>query len=546
MVGQKFNSDNTTFTMPSLKKAPGAVDDPALPNITTEPIVAQEATVMEERKRDDDHKIDVGDVSLANGNNDQPTNAEEEMGDVKISSDAIEGRDDCDNGGTAAAACSDVAEMYPKNVTTIPTTGETQNGEECTTDQNQNDGLSESKSSTTDTAPDEEEPVFPHDLDSVNHNILGRYIAAPSDARAINLLYTHKDETKWDSILPAIHLPVLPQKRCIEIMRSKMNETQHPDANSSASPKSPWRALCQNNTNLAKKKLIPRDNIPHFHEQKPIHRNVTSTLHANAFPLQHCAFQTNKPQALYFNPPNLHNEYPRAKTSKTPGEAVLQNNYAQMTPHPQFYPPGFNSAVSIFQHYQNQVSQFAQAQHAARNATQTLAGPAMIPQARASNPITVNKMNIDDVARLPVAFGFQLNNNHSKALAQNATQTWSREGWEAIHATTRNNAPKPKPKNKTPRKSPTNTPNKIPRMSPVLISTPHTKTRGLPEGWTAKTYQRQGGSTVGSTDTYYYSPVTQIKFRSRNKIQIFVEIVQEVGGDEKKAFELFKERGHRV
>ena len=531
--------------MPSLKRVPGAVDDPAIPNTTTEPIEAQEVVVTEERKGDEQDILSDR-VTVANTDNEQ-TNPKEDMDYVKISSDVREGRDDCNNNGIVAAPSSDVAERSPKNVND-PVMGETQYCEECVINQNQYDGLSKSKSSINDTAPDEEEPVIPHDLASANHNILGRYMAAPSDARAINLLYTHKDDKKWDSVLPSIHLPVIPQKQCIEIIRSKMKETQHADAKSSALPKSPWRALSQHNINVAKRNTIPQDNVSKSFDQKPTHQNVTSASHANTFPLQYCAFQINNmPQALYFNQvhhPNLHNEYPHA-TSKTSGEAVLQNNYAQMTPHPQFYPPGFNSALSIFQHYQNHMSQFAQAQHAAHSATQMSAGPTMIPQARASNPISVNKMNTNDVARLPVAFGFQLNNSHSFAIAQDATQTWSRQGWEAVHA--RNNTPKPKPKNKTPRKSPTSSdPNKTPRMSPVLVSTPHNKMSDLPEGWTAKTYQRRGGSTVGSSDTYYYSPVTQIKFRSKNKIQIFVEILQEVEGDEKKAFKLFKERGHRV
>jgi hypothetical protein len=83
-------------------------------------------------------------------------------------------------------------------------------------------------------------------------------------------------------------------------------------------------------------------------------------------------------------------------------------------------------------------------------------------------------------------------------------------------------------------------------MSPVLVPTKSDKMIGLPEGWIAKSYQRLGGCTIGQTDTYFYSPVTQIKFRSKKNIQIFIKIVQEVGGDEKKAFELYKERGHRL
>ena len=48
------------------------------------------------------------------------------------------------------------------------------------------------------------------------------------------------------------------------------------------------------------------------------------------------------------------------------------------------------------------------------------------------------------------------------------------------------------------------------------------------EGWTAKTFQRQTGSSAGTTDSYWYSPALEKKFRSKAEIKRFKEALAEV------------------
>ena len=84
-----------------------------------------------------------------------------------------------------------------------------------------------------------------------------------------------------------------------------------------------------------------------------------------------------------------------------------------------------------------------------------------------------------------------------------------------------------------------------PRTPAKLLST-KSEVAGLPAGWTSKTYERKSGKTAGSTDTYFYSPQTGIKFRSIKRCKEFIEIVKEVNGNETEALKLFKERGHKM
>jgi high mobility group protein B1 len=48
------------------------------------------------------------------------------------------------------------------------------------------------------------------------------------------------------------------------------------------------------------------------------------------------------------------------------------------------------------------------------------------------------------------------------------------------------------------------------------------------EGWTAKTFQRQTGSTKGTTDTYWYSPALKKKFRSKAEVKRFKDALAQV------------------
>jgi hypothetical protein len=157
---------------------------------------------------------------------------------------------------------------------------------------------------------------------------------------------------------------------------------------------------------------------------------------------------------------------------------------------------------------------------------------------------------MQSTAKYPVAFGFQLNtrdNDESLEQAKSAAAQWAHNGMKAIHAKGQTFSSSTPEARATPRTSPKLKPNNSPRTSPKLVPT-KVPMNDLPEGWTAKTFLRQGGNSAGSTDTYFYSPLNQIKFRSKKAVRIFSDILKDggVNGDEKKAFELFKQRGHKV
>ena len=62
-----------------------------------------------------------------------------------------------------------------------------------------------------------------------------------------------------------------------------------------------------------------------------------------------------------------------------------------------------------------------------------------------------------------------------------------------------------------------------------------------------RTYRRTSGKTAGTTDTYFFSPATAIKFRSLKNCRLFIAVLAEegVGGDEATALRVYKERGHK-
>jgi hypothetical protein len=63
---------------------------------------------------------------------------------------------------------------------------------------------------------------------------------------------------------------------------------------------------------------------------------------------------------------------------------------------------------------------------------------------------------------------------------------------------------------------------------------------GWPKGWIKRTFERQGGSSKGHTDRYWYSPVTNKKFRSMVEIKRFMAALQSCSGDEDQAWRMFK------
>ncbi|KAL7548920.1 hypothetical protein ACHAWF_012190 [Thalassiosira exigua] len=168
----------------------------------------------------------------------------------------------------------------------------------------------------------------------------------------------------------------------------------------------------------------------------------------------------------------------------------------------------------------------------------------------ASEKITASALGIQSIAKMPVAFGFNLHDNGvSKELARIAAKTWKEQGH--IYAD-RIGAPVDdvtkdydigKPKGAKGQRSTSPKPPKIPAL---LLSTGTVP--NLSENWTSKTYQRMSGKTIGTRDTYYYSPKEGFKFRSMTSCKAFLRILNEPGvdGNESHALKLFKERGHKV
>jgi hypothetical protein len=168
--------------------------------------------------------------------------------------------------------------------------------------------------------------------------------------------------------------------------------------------------------------------------------------------------------------------------------------------------------------------------------------------ALASVEIKLTDLNKDQIAKLPVAFGFNLDDDGtSKILAQAAAENWYNLGKIA--------AMKPTGITKATQKGASisgsteagmlSTP-KAPRISAILIESSNAPT-DLPAGWTSQKFKRANSENKAS-DTYFYSPQEKIKFRSMKSCKRFIDILKEptIGGNEQAALKEFKTRGHKL
>jgi hypothetical protein len=167
--------------------------------------------------------------------------------------------------------------------------------------------------------------------------------------------------------------------------------------------------------------------------------------------------------------------------------------------------------------------------------------------------------NVETVSRMPVAFGFHLNNGHlSTELGRSKAAGWNIEGLAAAESEEMLGlfVSRKDKKNKTGSKTPngkrksnggggTGTP-RPPKTPATLISTDATP--NLPEGWVSKTYRRTSGVSVGRPDTYFFSPQKELRFRSMKSCRTFIQIMEEPGvnGDEAIALKVYKARGHKI
>jgi len=186
-----------------------------------------------------------------------------------------------------------------------------------------------------------------------------------------------------------------------------------------------------------------------------------------------------------------------------------------------------------------------------------LSAETSLQQAQVNNPHTAPKIAIaseetlilnNETSKLPVAFGFNLNDSTSKEFAQEAIEKWTNEGMKAAKSNGNSlrvsigegkmidGVPCVTPKVKTP---------KTPKTPAILLSTKPAP--NLPDGWTVKLFKRQSGATAGSTDKYFYSPDNEIKFRSMKGCNVFIGILDEpdIDADESAALKEYKERGYK-
>jgi len=163
----------------------------------------------------------------------------------------------------------------------------------------------------------------------------------------------------------------------------------------------------------------------------------------------------------------------------------------------------------------------------------------------ASNEIKLTNSNRDNIAKFPVAFGFGLNDLASKKIAETAAKEWLSQGKNAQRDSDQRNSDSKGKKNSSPHaRTGSGTPTK-PRTPATLVSSGAAS--DLPPGWIAKTFQRNTGKTVGTRDTYFYSPQCNIKFRSMTNVKNFLRVLSEPGinGREDAALKVCKERGNK-
>ena len=171
----------------------------------------------------------------------------------------------------------------------------------------------------------------------------------------------------------------------------------------------------------------------------------------------------------------------------------------------------------------------------------------VIPIATASGLI---KISHRDVSKLPVAFGFHLDDKSSKSLATAAATKWRNGGKKASKSVY---IAKIKPNSKQQQGTPESDQH---NPSSNTSSTPRGSANLLWEGplgeefpgWTKQTFERATGASAKTKDSYFYSPHNQIKFRAMKGVRLFIGILSEPGvaGDESVALKIYKERGHKI
>ncbi|KAL3782385.1 hypothetical protein ACHAW5_007022 [Stephanodiscus triporus] len=451
---------------------------------------------------------------------------------------------------------------------------------------------------------EDEDCVCPHVTTSDYGDILSCFLSTPFDDKEMLSLHTSKEGTKtvglqvnskrrkWECV------PILPQKIFIKSVKEKIiptnpRESTHNGYNhglSGVSAALNANISAQVNTFLMQEcqKLIASTK-----QQQPIREGLP------------CRPVSHGPETLqHIHPPQLSQQHSNqqlmlshVQAPKYFGSVQQQNSYFPMQMVPQvhrlnqqmnswrqyplpfaaplpFFTPGIgmqnithNNRAFAATAQQSPPTPHTEAPHIVHNTRQphpqtpsavtdpttttTVDGNNSQPNlkiALASVEIKLTDLNKDQIAKLPVAFGFNLDDDGtSKILAQAAAENWYNLGNIA--------AMKPTGITKATHKGASvggsteagmlSTP-KAPRISAVLIESSNAP-KDLPAGWTSQKFKR-ANSENKTCDTYFFSPQDKIKFRSMKSCKRFIEILKEptIAGNEQAALKEFKTRGHKM
>lgn len=200
--------------------------------------------------------------------------------------------------------------------------------------------------------------------------------------------------------------------------------------------------------------------------------------------------------------------------------------------------------------------------------------------AMASDDLQLTNFNRNDVAKLPVATGFWLNDAGTSLRALHVamgeqvvkSETVKHGKWfwlndagaslRALHVALGKQVEKCETvkhgkcsdSNKCVRSAGQELPKKFQRKKTRRnICTPPFEPAGrdFPAGWTVQTFKRSdkrsGNTRSGSTYKIFSSAANKVKFRSMKSVLLFVQILNEPGiFDEKMALAVFKRRGHKL
>ena len=472
---------------------------------------------------------------------------------------------------------------------------------------------------------EDEECVCPHVSTSYYGDVLSCFLSTPFHDKAMLSLHMSKEGTKTVGLQKEAKsrkegdsVPILPQDIFIKSAKDKtvgsstyaQGHTQHGinqglsnvattfNANISAQVNAFLMQECQKLIESSKQQQPNRDGLtrqPVSHEpetQRQLHLAQLNQQYTNQQQMishlqAHNYFGSAQQQNSYFPmqmASQLHRvnqqmngwHYPTPFAAPAPffnpgvGMQNTAYNNLAFTSTSQQLPPAPHTKTPLIVHNISQPQPQTNASQPNPKIALATSAPQTNPKiALASMEIKLTDSNRDQIAKLPVAFGFDLDDGGtSYILAQAAAEKWYDMGKLAAmttHVETKNGTNKAKDKDSaltggdkskgatiaTPRNASVDgstgaKKSKSPKSPAVLLETSNAPP-DLPAGWTSKTFTR-ANSEKRASDKYFYTPQIGFKFRSMKACREFIEILKEptIGGSERDALKEFKARGHKV